>query len=134
VIARVPLASGLLTGWFTAATTCAPEDHRTYNRHGESFDVGETFAGVPYEMGVQAGQAMVQIAAAIDGQPTPAQVALRWVIDQPGITAVIPGASQPDQARANAQAATWPPLSKAVLAQLEAVYEKYAAPFVADKW
>ena len=134
VIARVPLASGLLTGKFTASTTFAPQDHRTYNRHGESFDVGETFSGVPYEAGVEAGQQMVRIAAGIEGNPTPAQVALRWVIDQDGITAVIPGASRPDQARANAHAASLAPLSPEVLADLEQVYETYAAPYVADKW
>jgi len=134
VIARVPLASGLLTGKFTPATTFAPQDHRTYNRHGEAFDVGETFSGIPFEVGVEAGQAMTRIAAGIEGNPTPAQVALRWLIDQDGITTVIPGASHADQARANAAAAQIPPLSAAVLDELTQVYDTYAAPYVADKW
>ena len=134
VIARVPLASGLLTGRFTESTTFAAQDHRTYNRHGESFDVGETFSGVPYDMGVVAGREMARIAAAIPGDPAPAQVALRWVIDQSGITATIPGASRPDQARANAAAAELDPLTDEVLAELKAVYDTYAAPYVADRW
>ncbi|MDR0285257.1 MAG: aldo/keto reductase [Propionibacteriaceae bacterium] len=134
VIARVPLASGLLTGKFTESTTFAAEDHRTYNRHGEAFDVGETFAGVPYEQGVAAGRELVRIAAELPGQPTPAEVALRWLIDQDGLTAVIPGASRPEQARANAHAAALDPLPEETLAELEAVYLRYAAPYVADRW
>lgn len=134
VIARVPLASGLLTGKFTESTTFSPRDHRTYNRHGESFDVGETFAGVPFDQGVQAGRELARIAAQIPGNPTPAQVALRWVIDQDGITTVIPGASHPEQARANAQAADLAPLSPEVLDELKGLYDTYAAPWVADKW
>ena len=134
VIARVPLASGLLTGKFTASTTFSPQDHRTYNRHGESFDVGETFSGVPFDVGVEAGHRMAHIAASIEGNPSPAQVALRWLIDQDGITTVIPGASHAEQARSNALAAELPALSPEVLSQLEAVYDVYAAPYVADKW
>ena len=134
VIARVPLASGLLTGKFTSSTTFSPQDHRTYNRHGESFDVGETFSGIPFDVGVEAGHRMAQIAASIEGNPTPAQVALRWLIDQDGITTVIPGASHGEQARSNAEAALLPPLSAEVLSQLEEVYDQYAAPYVADKW
>ncbi len=134
VIARVPLASGLLTGRFTESTTFAAQDHRTYNRHGEAFDVGETFSGVPYDQGVAAGREVARIAAGLPGQPSAAQLALRWLIDQSGVTAVIPGASRPDQARANAAAADLAPLPAEVLAELETVYEKYAAPYVADRW
>jgi len=134
IIARVPLASGLLTGKFSESTVFAPQDHRTYNRHGEAFDVGETFAGVPYDAGVAAGREMVRIAAEVDGNPTPAQVALRWLIDQPGITSVIPGASSPDQVRANAAAAALPSLAPDIVAQLDQVYATYAAPYVADRW
>ncbi|MDR2930560.1 MAG: aldo/keto reductase [Propionibacteriaceae bacterium] len=134
VIARVPLASGLLTGKITTSTTFAPADHRQYNRHGEAFDVGETFSGVPFEAGVAAGRRVAEIAAAMPEHPTPAQLALRWVIDQPGVTAAIPGASRPSQARDNAAAADLAPLSSSVLAQLAAVYDTYAAPYVADKW
>jgi len=132
IIARVPLASGLLTGRFTADTQFPPEDHRNYNRHGESFNVGETFSGVPYEAGLEAAAEVVRIAD--DVGCTPAQLALRWIIDQPGITTVIPGASRPDQAAANAAAAEVPPLSAEVLTELKDAYDKYAAPHVADKW
>jgi len=134
VIARVPLASGILSGRFNADTVFAPTDHRNYNRHGEAFDVGETFSGVPYDEAVAAGQAMARVASQIPGQPAPAQVALRWLIDQPGITAVIPGASHPEQAAANAAAANLAPLSPEVQAELEEIYERYAAPYVADRW
>jgi len=132
VIARVPLASGLLTGRFTADTRFAAEDHRTYNRHGEAFDVGETFSGVPFEEGVKAGAAVARIADGLGC--TAAQLALRWLIDQPGVTAVIPGASRPQQAAMNAEAAALPPLTADVLEELKRVYDTYAAPYVADRW
>ncbi|MCL2316801.1 MAG: aldo/keto reductase [Actinomycetia bacterium] len=132
IIARVPLASGLLTGRFTADTTFAPQDHRTYNRHGEAFDVGETFSGVPYEEGVAAGAEVARIAAEVGC--TPAQLSLRWLIDQPGITTTIPGASRPDQAVTNAAASGIAPLTPDVLAALKVVYDTYAAPYVATRW
>jgi len=134
VIARVPLASGILSGRFGVDTVFAESDHRTYNRNGEAFDVGETFSGVPFDEAIAAGQAMVHVASQIPGQPAPAQVALRWLIDQPGITAVIPGASRPEQASANAAAAGLAPLSPEVNSELEEIYERYAAPYVADRW
>jgi aryl-alcohol dehydrogenase-like predicted oxidoreductase len=134
IIVRVPLASGLLTGKITRTTVFAPTDHRNYNRHGESFDVGETFSGVPFEDGVAAGAEMVRIAADLPGSPTPAQVALRWVVDQPGVTTVIPGASRPEQAQANAAAADLAPLSQETLTELAGLYTTYAEPFVADRW
>jgi aryl-alcohol dehydrogenase-like predicted oxidoreductase len=134
IIARVPLASGVLTGRFDQTTAFAATDHRLYNRHGESFDVGETFSGVPYDQAVAAGREMARLAASLDNHPTPAQLALRWVLDQDGVTAAIPGASRPEQAQANAAAADLAPLDAAVLAQLEAIYDRYAAPWVADRW
>ena len=134
IIARVPLASGVLSGRFKTDTVFAPTDHRVYNRHGEAFDVGETFSGVPYEQALLAGEAMVKVARQIEGQPTPAQVALRWLIDQPGLTTIIPGASRPEQAVDNAAAADLAPLSPDVLAELEDIYDKYAAPYVAERW
>src|SRR6478735_4747537 len=88
IIARVPLASGLLSGKYDESTTFAAGDHRTYNRGGEAFDVGETFAGVPFEVGVRAARRVTAVA-----QPHPAaQVALRWILDQAGVSTVIPGA------------------------------------------
>ena len=97
IIARVPLASGLLSGRFDRGTTTfAVDDHRTYNRSGEAFDVGETFSGVPYDVGVDAAQRFATIARDLGVEP--AALALRWVIDQPGLTTVIPGASNVEQA------------------------------------
>ena len=102
LIARVPLASGLLSGRYTESTRFAADDHRNYNRHGEAFDVGETFSGVDYETGVQAARAFAALAP--EGV-TPAQAAIAWIIAQDGVTSVIPGARSPEQARANAAAA-----------------------------
>ncbi|MCW2940305.1 MAG: aldo/keto reductase, partial [Actinomycetia bacterium] len=99
VIARVPLASGLLSGKYTRDTRFAADDHRTYNRHGEAFDVGETFSGVDYDTGVEAAREFSALAPA---GASPAQTALRWIIQQPGVSTVIPGARTPEQARANA--------------------------------
>jgi aryl-alcohol dehydrogenase-like predicted oxidoreductase len=134
IIARVPLASGILSGKFSESTTFSPDDHRTYNRFGEAFDMGETFSGVPYEQGLEAGREMVRIAESLPGNPTAAQLALRWLIDQDGVTTIIPGASRPEQARLNAEAADFAPLSGETLAELEAIYDQFAAPYVADKW
>jgi aryl-alcohol dehydrogenase-like predicted oxidoreductase len=130
VLARVPLASGLLTGRFTESTTFAPDDHRNFNRHGEAFDVGETFAGVPYEVGVAAAREFVEIA----GDAVPSAVALRWVIQQPGVTSVIPGARNVGQARANAEAAALPPLTDTQLTDLERLYDERIRAHVHDRW
>ena len=131
IIARVPLASGLLTGRFTEQTTFAVEDHRTYNRQGEAFDQGETFSGVPYDVGVQAAR---EFAAIAPEGVTPAQLALRWIVDQPGVSVVIPGASRPEQAKANAAAGSLPPLTAGQLAACERIYDEYIREFVHDRW
>lgn len=99
VIARVPLASGMLAAKFTAASAFAADDHRNYNREGNAFDVGETFSGVPYELGLAAANELAGFAPA---GATAAQAALRWLADQPGVSTVIPGASSVSQAQANA--------------------------------
>ena len=104
IIARVPLASGLLSGRYTLDTQFAANDHRTYNRHGESFDVGETFSGVDYATGVRAAGEFTELARAAAPDATPAQVALAWIAAQDGVSSVIPGARNPEQARANAAA------------------------------
>jgi aryl-alcohol dehydrogenase-like predicted oxidoreductase len=131
VIARVPLASGLLSGRYDQRTSFAPDDHRSYNRHGEAFDVGETFSGVPYEVGVTAAKA---VASLTPEGATPAQLALRWVVDQPGVTTVIPGARSPDQARANAAAAALPPLSGELSRELARIYDEQIREHVHDRW
>lgn len=130
VIARVPLASGLLSGRYTAATTFAPDDHRSYNRHGEAFDVGETFAGVPYEVGLEAVERLRPLVP--DGVPM-ARFALRWVLDQ-AVTVVIPGARDAEQARGNAAAAALDPLPVGVHDEVRAVYAELVAPHVHHRW
>jgi aryl-alcohol dehydrogenase-like predicted oxidoreductase len=131
IIARVPLASGLLSGKYDEHTTFAADDHRTYNRNGEAFDVGETFSGVPFEVGVAAAREM---AALTPSGATTAQLALRWIIDQPGVTTVIPGARNAEQARANAAAADLDPLDADTLADIERIYDVHLREHVHDRW
>ncbi|NKE58464.1 aldo/keto reductase [Lentzea sp. PSKA42] len=128
IIARVPLASGLLTGKYTAATTFGADDHRNYNRNGEAFDVGETFSGVPYEVGLEAVERLRPL---VPDNATMAQFALRWIIDQPGVTVVIPGARNVEQALANSQAADLQPVDEKAVA---AVYDELIRPHVHDRW
>lgn len=132
IIARVPLASGLLSGKYDEHTTFAADDHRSYNRHGESFDVGETFSGVPYDVGVAAARSLAEIAGGL-GVGT-AALALRWVIDQPGVSVVIPGARNADQATANAAAAELDPLSESTLAAVERIYDEQIRAHVHNRW
>jgi aryl-alcohol dehydrogenase-like predicted oxidoreductase len=131
ILARVPLASGLLSGRYTHDTTFAADDHRTYNRHGESFDVGETFSGIDFGTGVDAAR---EFAALAQAGATPAQTALRWIIDQPGVTTVIPGARSVEQARANAAAAELRPLDDTTLAAVAKLYDTRIRPLVHAKW
>ncbi|MER5795088.1 aldo/keto reductase [Streptomyces sp. NPDC001980] len=131
IIARVPLASGLLSGKYTKDTVFAADDHRTYNRHGEAFDQGETFSGVDYATGVEAA---AEFAALAPEGYTPAQLALRWIIDQPGVTTVIPGARNPEQARANAAAAKLPELSGETVAAIRELYDRRIKDQVETRW
>jgi aryl-alcohol dehydrogenase-like predicted oxidoreductase len=131
IVARVPLASGLLSGKYDEHTTFAPDDHRNFNRHGEAFDVGETFAGVPYEVGLQAVR---ELAPLVPEGTTTAQFALRWILDQPGVTVVIPGARNPEQVRANVAAAGLPPLTAEQQAGVRDVYDRLVRPHVHDRW
>jgi aryl-alcohol dehydrogenase-like predicted oxidoreductase len=131
IIARVPLASGMLSGRYDANTTFAPDDHRNYNRQGEAFDVGETFSGVPYEVGLQAVE---ELKGLVDPGMTLAQFALRWVIDQPGVSTVIPGARNPYQVRANAAVAALGPLRDDQLRDVADVYERLLRSHVHDRW
>jgi aryl-alcohol dehydrogenase-like predicted oxidoreductase len=131
IIARVPLASGLLSGRYDENTEFAPDDHRNFNRHGEEFDVGETFAGVPFEVGLAAVRELQDL---LDPDQSMAQFAIRWVIDQPGVSTVIPGARNPDQARGNAAAASLPPLREEQLAGVKDVYDRLVREHVHDRW
>jgi aryl-alcohol dehydrogenase-like predicted oxidoreductase len=108
VIARVPLASGLLAGKFKSDSKFDASDHRQFNRHGEAFDVGETFAGVPYETGLAAVE---EVRALVPQGATMAQFALRWILMNEAISVVIPGAKNAEQARVNLSAAALAPLS-----------------------
>jgi aryl-alcohol dehydrogenase-like predicted oxidoreductase len=131
VIVRVPLASGLLSGKYTRETTFPDDDHRTFNRHGESFDVGETFAGVPFEAGVDAVE---ELRPLVPDGATLAQLALRWILMHPAVSTVIPGARSPEQSRANAAAAKLPELSDDTLAAIRDLYDRRIKDQVENRW
>ncbi|HEV2638872.1 MAG TPA: aldo/keto reductase [Actinocrinis sp.] len=131
IIARVPLASGLLSGRYRPDTAFAANDHRAYNRHGEAFDQGETFSGVDYRAGVEAA---AEFAALAGPGATPAQTALRWIIQQPGVTTVIPGARSAEQARDNARASEIPALNDETLAAVRDLYDRRIRAQVHDRW
>ncbi|WP_213006117.1 aldo/keto reductase [Paractinoplanes toevensis] len=131
IIARVPLASGLLSGKYDEHTTFSAEDHRNYNRHGEAFDVGETFSGVDFATGLEAVRRLRPL---VPAGATMAQFALRWIVDQPAVTVVIPGARNPAQAKANAAAAGLAPLPAETLQAVNEVYDELIRPAVHDKW
>jgi aryl-alcohol dehydrogenase-like predicted oxidoreductase len=131
IIARVPLASGLLSGRYDESTTFPADDHRTFNREGDSFDVGETFAGVPYEVGLAAVR---ELAPLVPEMMTMAQFALRWIIDQPGVSTVIPGARNAEQAHANAAAAAVPAVTDEQMAGVRDVYDRLVRPHVHHRW
>lgn len=131
VIARVPLASGLLSGKISRDTKFASDDHRNFNRHGEAFDVGETFAGVPFEVGLQAVE---EVRKLVPAGATMAAFALRWILMSDAVTVVIPGARNAEQARANAAAADLAPLSNDVMAATREIYDRLIAPHVHQRW
>ena len=131
IIARVPLASGLLSGRYDASTTFAADDHRSYNRHGEAFDVGETFSGVPFEVGLAAVRALREF---VPGGVSLAGFALRWIIDQPGVTTVIPGARNREQVESNASAAGLAPVTADELVGVRSVYDHYVRELAHDRW
>jgi aryl-alcohol dehydrogenase-like predicted oxidoreductase len=121
VLARVPLASGLLTGKLSAASRFADDDHRQFNREGEAFDKGETFSGVPYDVGLAAVE---ELRALVPPGATLAQLALRWTLMFDAVTCAIPGARTPDQARSNAAAADLPPLDRQTMDAVGDVYDR----------
>ncbi len=131
VIARVPLASGLLTGKMSAASTFAADDHRHFNRNGEAFDKGETFSGVPYDVALEA---VDDLRALVPVGATMAAFALRWILMEAAVTVVIPGAKTPEQARANAAATAMAPLTEDVMAAAREVYARLVAPQVHQLW
>ncbi|WP_440103643.1 aldo/keto reductase [Glutamicibacter mishrai] len=133
IIARVPLASGLLTNRYTLQTEFAKDDHRNYNRDGSAFDVGETFSGVDYATGVAAAGEFAQLAAAEAPEATSAQVALAWLAAQDGISTIIPGARNPEQARANAAAGSLE-ISEGFNASVRDLYDTKLRAQIHPRW
>jgi len=130
ILARVPLASGLLSGKFTRTSTFDKADHRNFNRNGEFFDVGETFSGMPYENGLEVIEKIRPLVTNGDM----AQFALRWILMFDAISVVIPGARTAAQSRANAGASDLPPFSPETMAKLRAIYETDVKPHVHQRW
>jgi len=131
ILARVPLASGLLTGKMTRQTSFPEDDHRNYNREGKSFDRGETFSGVDYETGLDAVE---ELRALVPEGATMAQLALRWILMFDSVSCAIPGAKRPDQAEDNVRAADLPPLSEGQMALVREVYDRYIREQVHHRW
>jgi len=131
VIVRVPLASGLLTGKFGQETTFSPDDHRAFNRRGEQFDVGETFAGMDFELGLEV---VDELRPLVPEGATLAQLALRWILAFDAVSTVIAGARTPEQARANAAASDLPPPPDETMQRIEELYRERIAPHVHQLW
>jgi aryl-alcohol dehydrogenase-like predicted oxidoreductase len=131
VIARVPLASGMLTGKMTKDSAFAADDHRAFNRHGEAFDMGETFSGVPYDVALAAVE---ELRPLVPQGATMAQFALRWILMSEAVTVVIPGARTPAQSVANAVADALAPLPASVMQACREVYDRLIAPHVHQRW
>ena len=131
ILARVPLASGLLTGKLTRDSKFSADDHRTFNRHGESFDRGETFSGLDYETGLQAVEALRPL---VPESQTMAQMALRWILMFPAVTCAIPGAKRPQQAEENIMAASLPPIPDKTMKAINDLYRRTVRPLVHHYW
>src|SRR5437588_1452745 len=131
ILARVPLASGMLTGKLTAHSQFAADDHRTFNRHGEAFDRGETFAGVDYETGMQAVE---ELRALVPEGMTMAQFALRWILMFDAVTCAVPGAKRPSQAEDNARASDFPPLDDETMRAVQEIYGRRIRALVHHYW
>ena len=134
IIARVPLASGLLTGKYTRETNFAANDHRNYNRDGSAFDVGETFSGVDYETGLAAAAEFAALVGSLTEELTPAQAALAWVAQIDGISSVIPGARSVQQARGNAAAGSVAPLSLGLNEGVQDIYDRMLREQIHRRW
>jgi aryl-alcohol dehydrogenase-like predicted oxidoreductase len=134
IIARVPLASGLLSGKYTSETQFEETDHRNYNRDGSAFDVGETFSGVDYETGVRAAAEFSSLVAKLPFEATPAQAALAWIAQHPAVSTVIPGARSVKQAQANAAAGELPGLGDEFMDAVAALYDREIKASVHDRW
>jgi aryl-alcohol dehydrogenase-like predicted oxidoreductase len=127
IIARLPLASGLLSGKFTKDTKFGANDHRSFNRDGQQFNVGETFAGIPFEKGVELAEEMK---AFVPEGLSMVQLAQRWILDYPAVSVIIPGASSVEQAKQNARVSDLPELSRQLHDRLENYYRSAVEPFI----
>lgn len=130
-IIRVPLASGLLTGKLTSGSKFPADDHRNYNRHGEAFDVGETFSGVPYEIGLQA---VAELKSLLSQGVTLAQLALRWILMFDGVATIIPGGKNAAQVADNCAASDLPALTEEQMQSVRSIYERYIRSSVHQRW
>ncbi len=131
ILARVPLASGMLTGKFKPDTTFEPGDHRQFNRHGEAFDRGETFSGVDYDIGLKAVEALK---AVCPSGMSMAQFALKWILMFDTVTCTIPGAKRPSQAEENISVADMPNLSEETMSEVRKIYDRYIRERVHPYW
>jgi aryl-alcohol dehydrogenase-like predicted oxidoreductase len=131
ILARVPLASGLLTGKLGRDSTFAVDDHRNFNRHGEEFDVGETFSGVDLDLGLEAVEQIRKLAPA---EVSMAQFALRWILMFDAVTCAIPGGKRPDQVADNCHASDLPPLTPQTMAAIKEIYDRRIRAQVHQRW
>jgi len=131
ILARVPLASGLLTGKFRRDSTFAADDHRNFNRQGQAFDRGETFSGVDYNIGLEAVEEM---RALLPAGVSMSQFALRWILMFDAVTCAIPGGKRAEQVADNCQASDLPPLSDEVMTGVRRIYDEKIRPLVQDRW
>jgi aryl-alcohol dehydrogenase-like predicted oxidoreductase len=131
ILARVPLASGLLSGKMSSASKFAKDDHRNFNRYGKAFDRGETFSGVDFETGLSAVE---QLKKQVPSGASLAQFALRWILEFPAVTCAIPGGKRPEQVTDNISASDLPPLSKASLKRISNIYDNQIKPLVHHYW
>jgi aryl-alcohol dehydrogenase-like predicted oxidoreductase len=131
ILARVSLASGLLTGKFHRDSTFAADDHRNFNRHGEAFDMGETFSGVDYNVGLEA---VDEMRALVPAGVSMSQFALRWILMFDAVTCAIPGGKRAEQVANNCRASDLPPLTDEVMTGVRRIYDEKIRPLVQNRW
>ncbi len=131
ILARLPLSSGMLSGKLTSDSRFAANDHRAFNRQGESFDRGETFSGLNYDIGLQAVE---ELRPYVPAGTTMAEMALRWILMFPAVTCAIPGAKRPEQVDENVRAADLPPLPAETMSAIEDIYNRLIRPQVHHYW
>jgi aryl-alcohol dehydrogenase-like predicted oxidoreductase len=131
IIVRVPLASGLLTGKFSKKSSFEPGDHRNFNRNGEMFDKGETFSGIPFDVGIDAVE---ELKKRLPVEMTLTDLALKWILMKKEVSCIIPGASRTEQVHTNMKAMHLPALEESMLKEIDHIYEKYIKNYVHQLW